>query len=290
MDNNNNNKINNDTLNLLDFNSYRKYIDLIKIYYDKHDNCPTDSKLKIKKVYKDNKIFLSCDEDNFSYEIILPKYINIYKELNNQRIIRDKSLFYFKSAILYGKDKEQFDKYKADYIKSVAKIEKYNNILSNDSKNLMELDKNMFNLKDKLNKIYNDRKIVFDKLKNVDNITKKKIVILFSKKYPINDSEIEKNRKALNVSFENLKNWLEWLSTVKLYIKTVNEYNLHYNKYKKINNKMKEKNNAWMDVDPIVINNANQLNMIKKYKNVKQIKNLKNKTSGKKKIKIKIKK
>ena len=67
-----------------------------------------------------------------------------------------------------------------------------------------------------------------------------------------------------------------------MYIETVKEYNLYYNKYKKLINKMKEKNNAWMDIDPIVINNAKELNMIKKYKNVKQIKSLKNKTSGKK--------
>lgn len=272
---------------LLDFKSYKKYIDLIKIYYDKHNICPTNSKLKLNKKYDKNKILLNCDNNKFSYEIILPEYINIYNELYNLRKLRNKCLTFFKSAIIYGEDTDKFSEYKKKYIDTINKIEKFDIILTNDSKYIINLDKKMLDLKENLDKIYKNRLEYFDKLKHIDIKTKRKIIILYSKEYPLSDDKIEKYRKSLNISFENLKNWLLWVSMVKKYVITINDYNINYLKYKNLISMLSEKNNSWMVIDPIIIDKTIGLKMTEKYKNKKKIKDIKNKTSGEKKIKIK---
>ena len=63
--------------------NYKKYLDLMKIYYDKNSVCPTNNKLLVNKIYKNDKIELKCDNDKFNIEIKLPKYQNLYIELKD---------------------------------------------------------------------------------------------------------------------------------------------------------------------------------------------------------------
>lgn len=273
------------SLHLSHLDNYKKYLDLMKIYYDKNSVCPTNNKLLVNKIYKNDKIELKCDNDKFNIEIKLPKYQNLYIELKNLRLLRDTCLKEIKNNIIYEKDIEEFNKNKETYLNSVKRIEKYNNILNDDDKFILKLDKKLIDLKDKLNKIYQDRNEYFKNLEKIDINTKKKIIEIFSKKFPLKDEEIENYRKSLNIKFNNLKYWLLWLSKVKEYVLTIKNYNEEYHYYKSLLEKISEKNNNYMYKDPEIKDNSKKSK--NKYKNSKDIKDLKKKTSGKKKIKIK---
>ena len=280
-------------LNLRHIESYRKYLNLIKIYYDNNNICPTNKKLELNKKYENNKIEIKCDDDKFNFEIKLPKYHNIYLELRKLRSSRDTCLTNIKNNVTYKKDIESFKKNKELYIRNIKNIEKYNKILNEDDKFIIKLDKQIIDLKDKLNKIYIDRTNYFSNLDKIDVNTKKKIIQIFSEKYPLKDNEIEKYRKSLNITFNNLKYWLLWLSKVKEYVITIKTYNKKNEHYKYLLETIAQKNNNWMYIDPVIINKSKESKINKlltnKYSNSKDIKDIKQKTSGDKKIKIKIK-
>ena len=109
---------------------------------------------------------------------------------------------------------------------------------------------------------------------------KKKIIELFSKKYPLSDTEIDKNRKSLNITYNNLKYWLLWLSKVKDYVINMKLYNNKYHKYEDILNNIFEKNKSFIFVKPVINNLSKSSKIQNKYSNIKNIKNIKNKTSG----------
>ena len=67
-------------LDLIYLSKYKNYMNLLQIYYDKNSICPINSKLKLYKKHENNKIYISCDDNKFSYEIKLPEYHNIYDD------------------------------------------------------------------------------------------------------------------------------------------------------------------------------------------------------------------
>ena len=260
--------------------NYTKYINILKIYYDKNSICPTNNKLELHKEYNNNNILIKCDDDKFNFEIKLPEYHNIYDELIKLRLSRDKCLQELKNNIIYEKNIDNFNKYKQLYMTNIKQIESYNNILNEDDKHIINLDSEIIKIKDNINNIFKERKECFSKLEKIDKKKKKKIIELFSKKYPLSDTEIDKNRKSLNITYNNLKYWLLWLSKVKDYVINMKLYNNKYHKYEDILNNIFEKNKSFIFVKPVINNLSKSSKIQNKYSNIKNIKNIKNKTSG----------
>ena len=81
--------------------------------------------------------------------------------------------------------------------------------MNDDDKFILKLDKKLIDLKDKLNKIYQDRERIFWKFRKNNINTKENNRNIF-KKISLKDEEIENYRKSLNIKFNNLKYWLLW--------------------------------------------------------------------------------
>ena len=248
---------------LFDFNKnknkeYESYEKFLKFYYQN----PTKKDPYLKDFQDGNYILI--DSKNHDKKIIIQpaKYINLnnlFKNLKiyNEIILEKISILIEKPNNFNDDDRNYFNELKKNY--------------SLYSKKIQEIDlinKNYFDMMDKLTedildnsllmaKYYNERNLFFNKISNPILIeSKKEIITVFSKnnKTIPSQNDINKLGKKLSIFSDEIENWFNWNEKCYQYLLVKN---ILYNKIKEQNDIKKEfsyKCENFIIKKPLIIN------------------------------------
>jgi len=240
----------------------KEYYQLLKLYFnplnDKYSLCSctkpkvdktkTETKTKIKykrSVDKNGNLVLECTNSKCNSKVIiqLEEYVNIDNEKNRLNM-KKRDIISSLNGSIYSDDQDEFEDLKKSLI---SIIENINKMEEKYIKNREELDKYnglIFDLSNKLHKIYHDKSVEYYKINKskINPSLKKRLVEIFmNEKKDITPILIKTISKDLNIEMDEIQKWFNWFKLSMEYITKNNE--LNENKEKLIDIQKQFKNN-----------------------------------------------
>lgn len=199
-----------------------QYEDSLKLFYNPDALCPSCNKKGLIRSKEESLIKMKCDKCGWKLRVVLPKYINIYKELimnNNKKanIITD---------IIMSNMKEK----KAEYKVVKETIKNLDDILSVVKNDKEKFEKEKIELLTEMMKIYIDRQKYFNSIKDIHLITKdirNKFIEIIKDEKTISDKRLNEIVKNLagKVDKADAENYFRWLVISNQYIQVSEKLN-----------------------------------------------------------------